>query len=224
MRDAVSRRFPGHGVLGEESGRSGPPDAPTWLVDPLDGTLNFAHGYPHFATALALVEGGEALVAATYDPIRDELFAAARGLGATRNGAPIRVSGTASLPDSLWVTSFPHQPRPHPDDNVSRFLAMNRATQAVRRDGCSSLDLAYVSAGRYDGYWQGGIFPWDQAGGVLLVREAGGRVTDLAGGPWRLDGREVLATNGVLHETAVAALAAASGARARGGADRGDPR
>ncbi len=194
--------FPRHRILAEESGgddwrAAGPP---IWLVDPLDGTNNFAHGFPHVGISLALVEGGEPVVGVVYDPLRDETFTAAAGKGAWLNGEPVHVSGVARLGDGFLATGFPYDRRTAPDNNVGRLDLFLRRSQGVRRAGAATLDLAYVACGRFDGFWEIRLKPWDVAAGVLLVREAGGRATDFAGYPDCISGAEIVASNGRIHQ------------------------
>ncbi len=192
----LRERYPHHAILAEESGSSGQvrPEGLCWIVDPLDGTTNFAHGLPHFGVSVA-VEGPEGLVAGcVYDPMRDELFSAGLGMGASCNGAPISVSGQTQLLQSLFCTGFPYDVREHslaPLGLLSRFL---KAGQGVRRLGSAALDLCYVAAGRYDGYFELNLKPWDVAAGALIVREAGGHLSSLDGGPFRLSPGHVLAS------------------------------
>jgi myo-inositol-1(or 4)-monophosphatase len=202
--DAVRERFPEHAVLAEESGagRTGGPYR--WVIDPLDGTVNFAHGLPHFAVLIAVQERSgsdyETVVGVTYDPVRDELFLAARGQGATLNGVPIRVSKVGRLIDATAVTGFAYDRLFRNDDNHREFCRMNLVTQGVRRLGSAGLDLAYVAAGRLDLFWESGLSPWDLAAGALLVAEAGGQVTSISGGTVDLAAGDVIASNGVLHD------------------------
>jgi len=192
----LRERYPHHAILAEESGSSGQvrPGGLCWIVDPLDGTTNFAHGLPHFGVSVA-VEGPEGLVAGcVYDPMRDELFSAGLGMGASCNGAPISVSGQTQLLRSLFCTGFPYDVREHslaPLGLLSRFL---KAGQGVRRLGSAALDLCYVAAGRYDGYFELNLKPWDVAAGALIVREAGGHLSSLDGGPFQLSPGHVLAS------------------------------
>lgn len=193
--------FPDHAILGEETG--GSPwnvPGPIWLVDPLDGTNNFAHGFPHFAVSLGLMIGGELQVGVVYDPLRDELFAAQRGAGATLNGAPIHVTSVARLADAFLATGFGYNRRVAADNNTRMLDYFLRRSQGVRRAGSAALDMAYVACGRFDGYWESYLSPWDLAAGVLLVLEAGGRCSDYANGTTNLySGREVLVSNGLIH-------------------------
>ena len=230
LLEAIARRFPGHAVLAEESGahagdgvsagsaaaggETRSPRAVRWIIDPLDGTTNFAHNYPFFAVSIAAEVGGALAAAAVFDPVRDEMFAAAAGAGASLNGAPIRVSDVARVEDALLVTGFPYDVREHPERILPAFHAFLVRAQGIRRDGSAALNLCYLAAGRFDGFWEPDLSPWDLAAGVLVVREAGGTVTDYRGGAFRLEGREVLASNGGLHEEMKGILAAHAPARA----------
>jgi myo-inositol-1(or 4)-monophosphatase len=209
--EGLRRRFPGHAVLAEESGaHAGEAGGVRWIVDPLDGTTNFAHNYPFFCVSIAAEVDGELAAGVVYDPVRDELFAAAAGHGATRNGEPLRVSDVARVEDALLVTGFPYDVRERPERSLPHFAAFLVRAQAVRRDGSAALNLAYLAGGRFDGFWEVGLSPWDVAAGTLLVREAGGRVTAYDGGAARLDGRELLASNGRIHDEMRGVLAAVS--------------
>lgn len=196
----LREEFPHHRIVGEEgtaedaskSGGFG------WLIDPLDGTTNYAHGYPHFAVSIALECGGEPLLGVVYDPMRDELFAAARGRGATLNGTALHVSGTEVLIRSLLSTGFPYDLSQRRASDAL-WQAFNGQVQGVRRDGAAALDLCYVAAGRTDGFWERPLNAWDMAAGVVIVREAGGTVTSLTGGPHEIHDHQVLATNGRVH-------------------------
>ncbi len=211
--DGLRRRFPGHAILAEESGtHAGAAGAVRWIVDPLDGTTNFAHNYPFFCVSIAAEADGRLAAGVVYDPIRDELFAAAAGHGATRNGAAIRVSDIARVEDALLVTGFPYDVREHPDRSLPHFAAFLTRAQAVRRDGSAALNLAYLACGRFDGFWELQLSPWDVAAGTLLVREAGGLVTAYDGGEARLDGRQILASNGRIHDEMRAILAGTAAA------------
>jgi len=193
-------RWPEHGVVGEEGARSGPGADYRWYVDPLDGTTNFAHGYPVFCISIGLVRKDEQIEAGVlYDPTRDEMFSAERGLGATLNGKPIHVSKTTKLAESILGTGFPSHKR-HKNPNIHFYHQITLRSHGVRRAGSAALDLANVASGRYDGFWEFNLNPWDTAAGVLLVQEAGGRVTRFDGSPVRLDSREVLASNGSIHQ------------------------
>ena len=201
FRALVAGRFPDHEVLAEELGGSGEvPRGPCWVFDPIDGTTNFAHGLPIFCASVALEIDGEAEVAAVYDPTRKELFTAERSGGAFLNGQSIRVSSAGELVDAMLVTGFPYDVHERVDEIVGLFGAFVGRARAVRRLGSAAIDLCYVAAGRLDAFWESDLKPWDIAGGSLIVQEAGGRVTDMAGGRFRSRARSVLASNGLLHE------------------------
>jgi myo-inositol-1(or 4)-monophosphatase len=202
--ERLQARWPQHGIVGEEGTRSDVEADYRWFVDPLDGTTNFAHGYPVFCVSIALARKDDQLEAGVlYDPTRDELFAAERGSGATLNGKPIHVSRTARLAESILGTGFPSHKR-HQNPNIHLYQQITLRSHGVRRAGSAALDLANVAAGRYDGFWEFNLNPWDTAAGVLIVQEAGGTVTRFDATPFRLDSREVLATNGLIHEEVVA--------------------
>lgn len=210
--------FPEHGILGEESGgdawqvsRLAPSrlakSEAMWLVDPLDGTNNFAHGFPHICVSLGLMVSGAIEVGVVYDPLRDETFAALRGAGATLNGVAIRVSTVDSLSRAFLATGFPYDRRVGASNNVGMLDCFLRRSQGVRRAGSAALDLAYVACGRFDGFWEPGLSPWDMAAGSLLVQEAGGRVSDFGGGvTWLFSGDEVIASNGRIHDEMLVVL------------------
>ena len=200
--------FPGHGVYGEEGTREGLDAEFRWYVDPLDGTTNFAHGFPAFcvvlgcerrAQGLAADADGEMVAGVIYDPLRDELFLAEKGAGATLNRRRIAVSGTKMLQEALTATGFPSHKR-HRSPNVHFYQEITLRSHGVRRAGSAALDLAYVACGRLDGFWEFNLNPWDTSAGVLMVREAGGRVTHFDGGTFTLDSRETLATNGLIAD------------------------
>jgi myo-inositol-1(or 4)-monophosphatase len=203
----LRERFPGSAVLAEESGVHASESPLRWIVDPLDGTTNFAHNYPFFAVSIAAELDGEVVAGAIYDPVRPEMFAAARGAGATRNGEPIRVSAIARLEDALLVTGFPYDVRERPELLIPTFQAFLTRAQAIRRDGSATLNLCYLAMGRFDGFWEASLAPWDLAAGTLLVREAGGRVTNYRGERFDLGAGELLATNGALHAEMIEVLA-----------------
>lgn len=179
----IRRLFPGHRVLAEESGGVAGSDGYMWYVDPLDGTVNYAHGVPFFSVSIAYAQEGVTRLGVVYDPLRNELFAAERGAGAWLNGRPIRPSAVADLGKSLLVTGFPYNAWVTPDDNVGNFARFSKCTQGVRRLGSAALDLCYIAAGRLDGYWELTLHPWDVAAGGLIAEQAGARVTDLLGRP-----------------------------------------
>jgi myo-inositol-1(or 4)-monophosphatase len=197
----LGERHPGDAVLAEESGRHDRPGATTrWIIDPLDGTTNFAHNYPFFCVSIGVERDGRMAAGVVHDPIRDETFAAAAGAGAMLNDRPLSVSAVSRLEDALLVTGFPYSVREHPEWHIPLFQAFLVRAQAVRRDGSAALNLCYVAAGRFDGFWELDLNAWDVAAGGLLVREAGGAVTRYDGAPHTLDGRQILASNGHLHD------------------------
>lgn len=203
---ALRQRFPQIAIYAEEQGGGDPTgwEQPTWLIDPLDGTTNFAHGFPAFAVSIALVAEGEPVLGVIYDPLLDETFAARRGGGATLNDRPIHVSAVPVLDKALLATGFAYDRRTRPDNNVGHFAHFLRRCQGMRRAGAAALDLAYVACGRLDGFWELRLHPWDVAAGILLVQEAGGRVTDLEGGPRYHSGEQIVASNGLIHEEMLA--------------------
>jgi myo-inositol-1(or 4)-monophosphatase len=198
--ERLRARWPEHGIVAEEGTRSEVDAEYRWYVDPLDGTTNFAHGYPVFCVSIALArQDGQLAVGVLYDPTRDEMFAAERGLGAKLNGQPIHVSKTKVLAESILGTGFPSHKR-HKNPNIHFYHQITLRSHGVRRAGSAALDLANVASGRYDGFWEFNLNPWDTAAGVLLVQEAGGTVTRFDGSPFCLDSREVLASNGLIHQ------------------------
>jgi myo-inositol-1(or 4)-monophosphatase len=194
----LQKYFPDHAIAAEEGTGRDTASEFCWHVDPLDGTTNFAHGYPCFAVSIALERAGTLLAGVVYNPIYEELFAAARGEGATFNGKKMHVSKNATLGTSLLCTGFPNLKR-HAHPNIHYYWDFTLRSHGVRRDGSAALDLAYIAAGRFDGFWEFGLKPWDTAAGVLLVEEAGGKVSDLEGAPYRLGGASILASNGLIH-------------------------
>lgn len=197
----LAKYFPEHSIVAEEGGGHENGSEFLWHVDPLDGTTNFAHGYPCFSISIALSQRGALLAAVVYNPIYNELFAAARGAGATLNGKRIFVSKVNTLATSLLCTGFPvHKRLANP--NIHYYWDFTLRSHGVRRDGSAALDLAGVAAGRFDGFWEFGLKPWDTAAGVLLIEEAGGRVSDFSGKPYKLGGAVIFATNGLIHEEA----------------------
>ena len=197
----LKRHFPDHQILAEESGHQGNTVSRfLWAIDPLDGTTNYAHQYPFSATSIALLIDGVPQVGVIFDPFHQELFRAAKGLGATLNRKPIQVSKTNTLAQSLLVTGFAYDRRETPDNNYAEFCHLTHLTQGVRRGGSASIDLAYVACGRLDGYWERGLSPWDIAAGIVLVQEAGGQVSAYDQSPIDLSSGRILATNTCLHE------------------------
>jgi myo-inositol-1(or 4)-monophosphatase len=204
IRERIRQQWPTHDVLGEEQGLVDQGSEYRWYVDPLDGTTNFAHGFPVFAVSMALehrVPGqpGKRIAGVVYDPTRDEMFSAALGSGAQLNGKPIRVSKIASLAQSLLATGFPSHKR-HKNPNIHFYHQITLKTHGVRRAGSAALDLCYVACGRVDGFWEFNLNAWDTAAGVLIVQEAGGSVTRFDGSPFQIESRETAASNGLLHE------------------------
>jgi myo-inositol-1(or 4)-monophosphatase len=200
--EVLQRHVPEHQILAEESGWLGDTTSKyLWAIDPLDGTTNYAHQYPFTAASIGLLIDGVPQVGAIFDPFHQELFRAAAGLGATRDRLPIRVSQTSELRKSLLVTGFAYDRRETKDNNYAEFCHLTHLTQGVRRAGAASLDLAYVACGRVDGFWERGLSPWDIAAGVVIVREAGGKVTAYDGSPLEIGSGRLLATNGYLHES-----------------------
>ena len=198
----LRRHLPNHGILAEESGNIGTADSPClWTIDPLDGTTNYAHQYPFYAVSIGLLIDGVPQVGVIFDPSRQDLFRAARGLGATCNRRPIRVSTISELSRSLLVTGFAYDRRETADNNYAEFCHLTHLTQGVRRAGAASIDLAYVACGHLDGYWEKGLAPWDLAAGVILLEEAGGRVTAYDQKPFDIWSGRILATNGRIHQS-----------------------
>ncbi len=198
--NVITRHFPEHGILAEESGQFGQADSRfQWAIDPLDGTTNYAHQYPVFAVSIGLLIDGVPQVGVVYNPIRQDLFQAATGLGATFNRRPMRVSNAAALNHCLLVTGFAYDRTETPDNNYAEFCHLTHLTQGVRRAGSASLDLADVACGRVDGYWERGLSPWDIAAGIVLVREAGGCVTAYDQGELSIESGRILAANPLIH-------------------------
>jgi len=211
FRQLIAERFPSHTVLGEEqsSGTDVPPSRFRWIIDPVDGTTNFAHGLALFCSSIALEIDGELAVGAVYDPMADELFTAERGQGAWLNGAPLRVTPCDRLVDALLVTGFPYTVREQRQKLVEVFAAFLGEAQGVRRLGSAALDLCYVAAGRFDGFWEDRLHPWDMAAGALIVEEAGGRVTDYADRPVDMFRGRIVASNGRVHSAMLETIAKA---------------
>ena len=195
----IRERWPGHNIMGEEGTRSEQGSDYRWYVDPLDGTTNFAHGYPVFCVSLGLEHKDERVAAVIFDPTRGEMFTAEKGGGAFLNGRPIHVSTVGNLAECLVATGFPSHKR-HKNPNIFFYHQITLKTHGVRRAGSAALDLCDVACGRFDGFWEFNLNPWDTAAGVLIVQEAGGRVSRFDGQPFRIDSRETLASNGHVHE------------------------
>ena len=199
LRSILLDAFPGYGFFGEEGGGQCAPGERCWIVDPLDGTTNYAHGYPVYGVSIALERDGQIVLGAVYDPTLDELFAATAGRGATLNGQPIAVSEVAELRQSLVASGFPYDAWENNADNGRQWHALLKRAFSMRADGSATLDLCHVALGRLDAYWELDLDPWDMAAGALIVREAGGRVTHVDGSPFGIYGRSVAASNGLLH-------------------------
>jgi myo-inositol-1(or 4)-monophosphatase len=194
----IRARHPTHALLAEESSAAPGVEA-EWIIDPLDGTTNYIHRYPFFATSVAVRVGGEVVAGAVYDPTKDEMFAAAKGGGASLNGTPVRVSSCAALADALLVTGFPYRSMAKLPKFLASLEQLIRTSSGIRRDGSASLDCCYVACGRLDGFWECGLSAWDIAAGALLVEEAGGRVTDFDAGRGFLDSGDIVASPTAIH-------------------------
>ena len=202
--DRIKSHYPRHAILAEESGASEPVDREKesdwrWIIDPLDGTTNYAHGYPCFCVSIGLEHKGRMEIGVVYDPMRDEMFTAERGQGAALNGLRIHVSRTPSLASALVCTGFPYDVRQR-SQFARHFSNFIMSAQGVRRDGAAALDLVYVAAGRFDGFWEEGLKPWDVAAGALIIEEAGGRISNYFGEPLNIYSPPVVASNGLVHD------------------------
>ncbi len=204
---SIRESFPGHAILAEESGASGPKtdtkdsnEKFRWVIDPLDGTTNYTHAFPFFCVSIALEVNGTVVLGVVYNPVADELFVAEEGSGATLNSKAIKVSKTETVDESLLVTGFPYDIRTSKENNLDHFGRFALRAQAIRRAGSAALDLCYTACGRFDGYWEMKLKPWDVAAGALIVKEAGGRLSDFNSGPFDIYGKECLASNGAVHE------------------------
>ncbi len=202
----ISTAYPQHAFLAEEGLRPSASAEFLWVIDPLDGTTNFAHGLPVFTVSIGLMHGGAPVLGVVFDPVREDMFTAAAGGGARLGDRPIRVSAVNDLERSLLATGFPYDIRDSPVNNLDHFRNFCLRAQAVRRCGSAALDLAYLACGRFDGFWELKLKPWDVAAGALLVAEAGGRVSDLDGGDFRIDNGETVASNGRIHESMLEVL------------------
>ncbi|MBA2379968.1 MAG: inositol monophosphatase [Blastocatellia bacterium] len=199
--ERIKSHFPRHSILAEEAGNAvviGGEGGHKWIIDPLDGTTNYAHGYPCFCVTIALENDGEIVLGVTYDPTRDELFTAEKGKGAALNGKPMRVSSTDILGNSLLVTGFPYDIKQR-EDFARHLTELLLNSRGVRRDGSAALDMAYVACGRFDGFWEEGLNPWDVAAGKILIEEAGGTVTYYDGSQFSIYRPPVCASNGLIH-------------------------
>jgi myo-inositol-1(or 4)-monophosphatase len=197
--EAIRERFPNHVIIAEEGGSGAASGAYTWYIDPLDGTLNYLHGFPFCAVSIAVAHHGRLLAGVVYDPLRNELFSAEHGRGAYLNGRLLRPSATAELRRSLLTTGFPYDRFSRSDNNLREFAHLLLRVQDIRRPGSAALDLCYVAAGRSDAHWELGLSPWDTAAAALVLQEAGGTITDWDGQPWRLGDPRIVGSNGHIH-------------------------
>ena len=207
--ERIKSHHPKHSILAEESGEAvviGGDSTWKWIIDPLDGTTNYAHGYPCFCVTLGLEHDGEIIIGVTFDPTRNELFAAEKGRGASLNNKPIRVSSTEKLGDALIVTGFPYDIKER-DDFARHLTEMLLKSRGVRRDGSAAIDMAYVACGRFDGFWEEGLHAWDVAAGVLLIEEAGGQVSYYDGSPFSIYKAPICSSNGLIHSQMLKILA-----------------
>jgi myo-inositol-1(or 4)-monophosphatase len=202
----IQKRYPTHAIISEETGGVDNPSPYRWVIDPLDGTTNYSHRYPVFCVSIALELDGSVILGVIYYPMLDELFVAEKGKGAFLNDQKISVSKTTDMSKCLLATGFPYDVRHNKNNNLNYFTAMIMRAQAVRRPGSAALDLAYVAAGRFDGFWELKLNPWDTAAGWLMVTEAGGTVTDLFGTPYHLDTPHILASNGLIHSDMISII------------------
>ena len=196
----IKRHYPHHSILAEESGASDTSSDYKWVIDPLDGTTNFLHGLPIFSVTIGIEYKGEIVAGVVYDPNLDELFTAEKGSGAYLNGKRMKVTSSSALIDSLLVTGFPYDIAQNPDNAIGHFVNFLAEARGLRRLGSAAIDLSYVAAGRFDGFWEVNLNPWDMAAGILFVREAGGRVTDFNGQETSIYKKQVLASNGTIHD------------------------
>jgi len=204
--EIVGHNFPQDNILSEEAGRRDETSHRTWLIDPLDGTTNFAHCFPFFAVSIALEIENEVVLGVVYNPYMNEFFEAAKGKGTYLNGEPLRVSATFSLQESLLATGFPYDIHERPEKVLGLFEKMIVRAQGIRRLGSAALDLCYVAAGRLDGFWEEDLKPWDTGAGDIIVREAGGRLTTFGGGPYHPYLKSVVASNGLIHDEMIRAI------------------
>lgn len=202
----IRKKYPDHDFLAEESGNHNQKSEYRWIIDPLDGTLNFTHAVPLYSVSIAVEHRGEIIAGVVYEPNLGELFTAEKGKGAFLNQKPIHVSKVDRLIESMLVTGFPYTIRDNPNNAVQHFVNMLMKAQGIRRLGSAAVDLAYVACGRFEGFWEVSLSPWDMAAGVLLVQEAGGRFTDFHGKTSSVYGKPVLATNGLVHDSLVEIL------------------
>ncbi len=209
IRDAIATHYPRHQVLAEEEGLHESASEYRWVVDPIDGTTNYAHGFPFFTVSIALELRGETILGVVYDPMRDELFAAERGCGSSLNNRPISVSSTGELSRSMLSTGFPYDIRTSKLTNLDHWSNFAMNARALRRTGAASLDMCYVACGRFDGFWELNLSPWDTAAGAIIIEEAGGLVSDFSGGAFSNYKPEVIASNGLIHSRMIEVIATA---------------
>ncbi|GJL54645.1 MAG: inositol monophosphatase [Nitrospirales bacterium] len=203
----INRTFPSHQILAEEEGLQTQDQSPyKWIIDPLDGTTNFAHGFPMYNVSIGVEYEGDVHVGVVLDPTRNELFVAQKGKGAWLNNTPIHVSATPKLGDALLVTGFAYDVHTVADNNLKEFCAFSLRARGMRRTGTAAIDLCYVACGRFDGFWELKLNPWDTAAGTLIVEEAGGKVTNYTGKPFSIYGQDIIASNGMIHHEMVRVL------------------
>lgn len=205
--ETIRRAFPQHQILSEEQGLQDIPTHPIkWIIDPLDGTTNFAHGFPMYNVSIGVEYEGVCVLGVVYDPTRNELFLAQKGKGATLNGTPIQVSTTPKLNEALLVTGFAYDVHTAKDNNLKEFCAFTVCARGMRRTGTAAIDLCYIACGRFDGFWELQLNPWDTAAGKVILEEAGGKITDYEGEPYSIYGNTIIATNGHIHQEMIAVL------------------
>jgi len=203
----IQKTFPEHQILSEEQGLQDIPQHPIkWIIDPLDGTINFAHGFPMYNVSIGIEYEGNCVIGVIYDPTRDELFLGQQGHGATLNGTPIQVSTTPKLSEALLVTGFAYDIHTATDNNLKEFCAFTLRARGMRRTGTAAIDLCYIACGRLDGFWELQLNPWDTAGGKVILEEAGGTITNYAGEPYSIYGKTILATNTLIHSEMLGVL------------------
>ncbi|MDR4496203.1 MAG: inositol monophosphatase family protein [Nitrospirales bacterium] len=203
----IRQAFPDHQILSEEQGLQDIPTHPIkWIIDPLDGTTNFAHGFPMYNVSIGVEYDGTCILGVVYDPTRNELFLGQKGKGATLNGAPIQVSDTPKLNEALLVTGFAYDVHTAKDNNLKEFCAFTLRARGMRRTGTAAIDLCYIACGRFDGFWELQLNPWDTAAGKVIVEEAGGKVTNYAGEPYSIYGQTIIASNGLIHQEMIDVL------------------
>lgn len=206
IKNFITKNFPDHGILAEESGALSPMSEYRWIIDPLDGTTNYTHSYPVYCVSIAVEHKGEVIAGAVYDPNFDELFTAEKGSGAFMNGKRLKVASTDALERSMLATGFPYDVIHNPFNCIQHFNEFLTAAQAIRRLGSAALDICYVAAARMDGFWEVNLHPWDTAAAVLIATEAGGKVTDFTGGKYSIYQKNILLSNGLIHDQMIEVL------------------